>query len=181
VRGDLGGRDSWQCEYATFCSGSALGDKAPVHHEQRWEAVTQLQTGGYGGRSGSFHSIALSCATFDAGQKVKGSLNGAEVARLCICICICQPASQLSRSTTPIAGSHETGQAALWPVLNAAAPAQKLVDQGGRENVRATKASSPPHRRSHHCADELPCPIVTPCFPFQQAGIFRVSRAADYI
>lgn len=26
VRGDLGGRDSWQCEYATFCSGSALGD-----------------------------------------------------------------------------------------------------------------------------------------------------------
>ncbi|XTI90512.1 hypothetical protein V2W45_1493284 [Cenococcum geophilum] len=78
------------------------GHASPMHHEQRWEAVTQLQNGGYGGRPGSFQSIAPSCATFDAGQKVKGSLNGAEVARLCICIC--QPASQLSRSTTPIAG-----------------------------------------------------------------------------
>ena len=62
-----------------------------MHHAQRWEAV---QNGGYRGFSGSFQSIAPSYATFDAGQKVKGSLNDAEVARLCIC----QPASHPSRA-----------------------------------------------------------------------------------
>ncbi|OCL01730.1 hypothetical protein AOQ84DRAFT_383436 [Glonium stellatum] len=48
------------------------------HHELRWEAVTQLQNGGYRAALRVFQGIAPTCAAFDAGQKATRSSNGAE-------------------------------------------------------------------------------------------------------
>lgn len=112
VRGDLGSQDSWH--FLLRVRTWRLSPDAPRAALGSSNAITKRWVSGVL-RVFPEHRYA----TFDAGQKVKGSLNGAEVARLCILHLPTSVAPQPRSSP----GGCETGQAALWPVLNAAAPA----------------------------------------------------------